>query len=291
MIPPVPAVAPEVLMLALLTATAAACLHYALQHGGGPRRRLDDFALLAGAAALVRWASSALLLRAGFHAATRGRTPLLRAAAAGDAEAMARLLSAAAGAADVGGDGDWRARDDDGYSVAHLAAASGSVCALRMALGVAGAEAARWRGTANRWTPLHVAAAVGARECAEELCRRGADPDARDVAGHTPLIVAACNGHDGVILALLDAMADATARTDAGLESALYLAARNARVEAVEVLLCAPRAAEQLRAETVNGATPLHAACAVGCAPAVRALLEAGAPVNAARKDGFTRPA
>lgn len=51
------------------------------------------------------------------------------------------------------------------------------------------------RARQNLWTPLHVAASKGHLDLVKMLITAwSADVDASDVASHTPLIIASCNG-------------------------------------------------------------------------------------------------
>lgn len=54
-------------------------------------------------------------------------------------------------------------------------------------------------------TPLHVAAESAVRESAEFLLKQGADLEAHDEAGHTPLIYALQAGHESVAKTLINA--------------------------------------------------------------------------------------
>ena len=66
-------------------------------------------------------------------------------------------------------------------------------------------------------TPLMFAAAVDNPEVVQALVAAGADLEARDVVGGTPLMFAAgSNANPEVVQALLDTGADATAKNDAG---------------------------------------------------------------------------
>jgi ankyrin repeat protein len=104
-------------------------------------------------------------------------------------------------------------------------------------------------------TPLHSAAYYGKFEVVQKLIEYGADIDARDQYGRTPLYWASGGHHfkDGSVLRLL-------------LE-------RGADVNA--------RAAH-------DGSTPLHRASAWWALEVVRLLLEHGADVEAANVDGNT---
>jgi ankyrin repeat protein len=88
------------------------------------------------------------------------------------------------------------------------------------------------------WTPLHLAAFFGNRECAEVLLSNGADVHARsrNAMQNTPLHAAAAGRHSGIVAVLLSAGADANARQHGGW-TALHAAAQNGDVETATLLL------------------------------------------------------
>ena len=107
----------------------------------------------------------------------------------------------------------------------------------------------------------------------------GADPDARDKDGKSPLHFATDNGSAEAVMALLDASADHDVWDRSGF-TPLHRAAAHGNAEAVTALLDAG-ADPNIRGEA--GMTPLHGA---GTAGAVAALIEAGADPNAGDNDG-----
>jgi hypothetical protein len=70
------------------------------------------------------------------------------------------------------------------------------------------------------WAPLHYAAAGGDAGITELLIKRGADLNARAVAGFTPLMMAAREGQEEAVRVLLRAGADATLANSEGLNAA-----------------------------------------------------------------------
>lgn len=79
----------------------------------------------------------------------------------------------------------------------------------------------------NGWTPLHMAAACGHIEVVRMLVMLGANPNVNHEKGQTPLYRAAEGGHSEVVKLLLDELhAEAEAKNSAGL-TALLLAARS----------------------------------------------------------------
>jgi ankyrin repeat protein len=132
------------------------------------------------------------------------------------------------------------------------------------------------------WTALRWACFYGHEHVARALLDgkyegRGAEDDARDMWGGTPLMGASQNGHEGVVRLLL-ARGARQELQDATGEAALHYAARNGHSGVVALLLAAPGAAAAL-ALRYQGRTPLGVAVAEGNA-ACEALLRArGAPL------------
>lgn len=88
-------------------------------------------------------------------------------------------------------------------------------------------------------TPLHTAASFGRRvnnTVAALLIKAGADRNARDKRGNTPLHTAAHNGDLGVARDLLAARADLDARNEAG-ETPLHKAATSADLTIIRLLV------------------------------------------------------
>ena len=65
-------------------------------------------------------------------------------------------------------------------------------------------------------TALHEAARANELETLSELISLGADKDARNKLGATPLLLASHAGHKRIVVALLDAGAAATGEDDGG---------------------------------------------------------------------------
>ena len=153
-------------------------------------------------------------------------------------------------------------------------------------------------------TALHYAASGGHEEIVELLLAKGADVDAKDNNGKTPLDMAngatadllrTHGGHRGLIhvavrdgdlagvQALLDASADASsklfiANSGLGKDTLLHIAARYGYKEIVELLISE---GADVNAKDENSWTPLHFAARHGHKEVVELLIAKGADVNA----------
>lgn len=128
-------------------------------------------------------------------------------------------------------------------------------------------------------TPLHFAAQYGRNaDLVRALLAAGADPGARDENRETPLHrAAAFSDKADVLEALLGAGAARNARDDRN-RTPLHLAAREGYIEAVTTLLAA---GADIEARDEDGATPLHLAVARNdAAEVVAALRSAGGSWN-----------
>lgn len=115
-------------------------------------------------------------------------------------------------------------------------------------------------------SPLHQAAASGMLQALRLLLRKGADANAADASGWTPLMLAVRGGRLPAVQALLDGGADAAAQNAAG-ATAAHLAAVNGRPEVCRCL--AQRAPAALLVKNAEGKTPAD----VAKSPEVAALL------------------
>jgi outer membrane protein OmpA-like peptidoglycan-associated protein/ankyrin repeat protein len=117
------------------------------------------------------------------------------------------------------------------------------------------------------------------------LLAKGADVNARDGHGNTPLMLtAAMNGNKQVAEAMLAKGADVRAMNEAK-QTALYLAARRGFVDIIEML--AAKGAD-LNARDADGKAPLMVAISQEKIESVKTLLAKGADINAKDNLGDT---
>ena len=129
----------------------------------------------------------------------------------------------------------------------------------------------------NGWTPLNSAAVKGRNQIVKLLIEKGADLNAG-----TPLIYAATDGHMEVIELLIANGADVNAKANDQLGgTALHMTANLGHKKVVELLVAA---GADVNAKMLHGMTPLHfAANNKGIA---KFLIDKGADVNAKLNDG-----
>ena len=105
-------------------------------------------------------------------------------------------------------------------------------------------------------TPLHYTSAEGRKEAAELLIAAGADVNAKEVNGETPLHAAAVHGHNQVVELLIGAGADVNAKTESLLSNLtpLHGATLKGHKEIAELLISNDA---NVNAKTDGGKTPL----------------------------------
>lgn len=183
----------------------------------------------------------------------KGATPLHWAARRGHEKTVRRLVELGA---EIG------ARDNNGMTALHEAAANGRTGVVRVLLGSIAIGSKDDRGA----TPLHWAAAGGHDAVAGVLLEKGADAKAVDNSGRTALHYAA------------------EAKNTSG-TNALHLAARDGDLVVMQALLAD---GVDVNSRDSTGATALHWAAAWGREPAVRLLLESGVEVMGVDGYGWT---
>ena len=129
----------------------------------------------------------------------------------------------------------------------------------------------------NGWTPLNSAAVKGRNQIVKLLIEKGADLNAG-----TPLIFAATDGHMEVVELLIANGADVNAKTNDQLGgTALHMTSNLGHKKAVELLVAA---GADVNAKMLHGMTPLH--FATNNKGIAKFLIDKGADVNAKLNDG-----
>jgi ankyrin repeat protein len=231
-----------------------------------------------------------------------GYTPLMFAAASGDTESAKRIIAAGA---------DLKAATPDGSNALILAAHAGQ-SATAVYLLSAGVDPNDARAG---YTALHVAATAGDLPLVTALLDHGADPNARvqkgsatrqmrsghaidhRLAGATPFILAACNGHLEVMKLLASKGADPTITTLDGRTAIMAMAGRGTQTQqgdkvpelrVVQAVKLAAQLGTPVDHADANGDTALHIAATRRRDAIVQALADSGAALNVRDHDGLT---
>eukprot|EP00753_Platysulcus_tardus_P013122 PLAT3624.2.p1 GENE.PLAT3624.2~~PLAT3624.2.p1 ORF type:complete len:435 (-),score=69.56 PLAT3624.2:100-1404(-) len=174
---------------------------------------------------------------------------------------------------------DVHERSEERFTALHLAR-SGSVVEALLAAG-ADINAV----DKNGCSPLLAASFRGHVAAVEALLSAGADVNLGDVALRSPLFNAAWRGHQTVVEALIAAAADVNLCDGPGC-SPLFMASWSGHLSVVEVLVTA---AADVNLCSLTGRSPLMAAAEKGHVAVAQALLSAAADVNCL--DSFHRSA
>ncbi|XP_072025834.1 fibronectin type 3 and ankyrin repeat domains 1 protein-like [Amphiura filiformis] len=153
-----------------------------------------------------------LLVRHGadVHACnSAGKDSLMLACFAGHLEVVKKLRSCGA---------SWEKRDRGGSTALHWAVDGGNTELIKWMI-QDGAKVDE-RDTGSKWTPLmRCAAVVGKADVAKVLLNAGADCDAKDKDGKTPLMVASLNGHHHLVRVLVERGADPNVKNEFGMSA------------------------------------------------------------------------
>jgi ankyrin repeat protein len=131
-------------------------------------------------------------------------------------------------------------------------------------------------------TPLHLASYYGHVQVVNELLEHGADIEAKSNDGFTALLKASWGGHVHVVKELMDNGADIVAKDSNGW-TPLHIAAIQGHLAVVNEMLS--RGAD-IEAQDNSGFTPLHLAGWKGLVASAQALLSGGADMLAADNRG-----
>ncbi|CAN0103380.1 unnamed protein product, partial [Laminaria digitata] len=204
-------------------------------------------------------------------------TTALHTAAAGDEVEAIRVIVEAGEDVDV--------RDGQRRTPLHIAAAENNPEAVRV-LCELGADHKKWN--MEGMVPLHLGVSLpsGSPQAVAELLKAGADPAfrIRNSKDHSSLDMAAILGDVGILRALLDYGADATA-VDGYQVTALHRAACRNKVGAIHVLI---EAGADVDSKDADERTPLNNACECLQIDAADALFGYGASINAPNDIGET---
>jgi ankyrin repeat protein len=191
------------------------------------------------------------------------RTPLVLACENGHINVAELLLASGA---------QLNAHDARGYSPLAAAAERGRLEAIDFCL-KRGASVHIGLSDDSQWTPLMLASREGHVACVKRLIAAGGDPSAFDADGYTALYHAAERGQVGVLALLLQLQPV----DDDDLTIALVRASASENPEAVKLLL---KAGADAARGVSDGTTPLISAAREGRVENVDILVEAGAPLD-----------
>ena len=137
-------------------------------------------------------------------------------------------------------------------------------------------------------TPLHLAARVDKPEMVELLMTRGADKDARDPGEMTPLHIAASRGHATSALALLAGGADVHLGCRMVGGSVAQAAAQAGHLDILRAAIEHGADVDAATCDDLQISTALHSAAHFNQAGAIDVLVEAGANIEARTSNGHT---
>jgi len=140
-------------------------------------------------------------------------------------------------------------------------------------------------GECDESTPLHYAVMKKDIAIVRLLLDYGADVNARNTLGHTPLHIATCIGEKYAMELLIGKGASLEAPDRAKRETPLHYAVARGDAQIIELLL---ERGAYINAQNKDGETPLHIACKQGREDIATLLLAAGAEAGIADDHGNT---
>ncbi|NIX75277.1 ankyrin repeat domain-containing protein [Microvirga terricola] len=167
----------------------------------------------------------------------------------------------------------------------HAFALVGLIGFLAFSGGAALAQTAPTQTELSAYRGLHAAAAEGSAESIRRLAQAGADLNARDGNGRTPLHVAAFQGHGTAIGTLMAAGANPGLLDNQRYDAVTIVAVRD-DVPTLKALIAAGASAKLVT--SIYDGTALIAAAHLGHDGVVRELIRAGAPLDHVNNLGWT---
>ncbi|KAF8791198.1 Ankyrin-1 like protein [Argiope bruennichi] len=141
--------------------------------------------------------------------------------------------------------------------------------------------------TLSKQTALHLASHQGRFETCRTLLDMGADPNATDNRGQTPLLLAAENDHSEVVKLFLQLKPDLVSKASSSGITCAHIAAQKGSVAVIKGLMkFDPKLVTTARSK--NNSTALHQAASGGNADVVKVLLESGANPTDETDEGYT---
>ena len=199
-----------------------------------------------------------------------GCSPLLEAIFLGELTIVTKLVKAGA---------DVRAADAERNTCLHLAAYHGHTDAVRYL--VCFPEVDLNHQSCYNSTALHLAVQQKHSDVVQVLIDAGADIEAKDDEGRSPLLLASCLGDLTIVTKLVNAGADVRA-TDAERHTSLYLATCFGHTDTVRYLV----GLQEVDLHNHDNYTALHLAVQQKHADVVQVLIDAGADIETKTADG-----